>query len=171
LILRKQIKHRAVLAISGLLLAGLLLGGCSSATVTPTLIPVPTTAPTVNTGGAAGAGSGGEISTPSGLKYIENKVGTGATATAGKTVVVHYSGYLKDGSKFDSSLDRGQPFSFPLGGGRVIKGWDEGVAGMKVGGKRRLIIPANLGYGPNGYPPVIPPNAELTFDVELLDVK
>jgi FKBP-type peptidyl-prolyl cis-trans isomerase len=115
--------------------------------------------------------SGSEVTTPSGLKYIDNVVGTGTVATAGKTVVVHYSGYLKDGTKFDSSLDRGQPFPFPLGGGRVIKGWDEGVAGMKVGGKRRLIIPSALGYGPNGYPPVIPPNAELTFDVELLEVR
>jgi FKBP-type peptidyl-prolyl cis-trans isomerase len=167
----KQIKRRTMLALGGLLFAGLILGACGSNTPTPTLIPIPTTAPTLSTGANPGAGGGNEITTASGLKYIDNKVGDGAVAVAGRTVVVHYTGYLKDGTKFDSSVDRGQPFNFPLGGGRVIKGWDEGVAGMKVGGKRRLIIPSNLGYGPNGYPPVIPPNAELTFDVELLEVR
>jgi FKBP-type peptidyl-prolyl cis-trans isomerase len=97
-------------------------------------------------------------------------VGTGATAAAGKTVKVHYTGWLTSGKKFDSSLDRGQPFSFPLGGGQVIKGWDEGVAGMKVGGKRQLRIPPELGYGARGAGGVIPPNATLIFDVELLDI-
>ena len=109
--------------------------------------------------------------TPSGLRYEELTEGTGDEATAGKQVEVHYTGWLaSDGTKFDSSVDRGRPFTFPLGAGRVIKGWDEGVAGMKVGGKRKLVIPANLGYGSRGSPGVIPPNAELTFEVELLKV-
>ncbi len=110
------------------------------------------------------------VTTPSGLQYQDEKVGTGAEAKAGNKVTVHYTGTLKDGKKFDSSLDRGQPFSFRLGAGQVIKGWDEGVAGMKVGGKRKLIIPANLAYGSRGAGRVIPPNAELTFEVELLQV-
>jgi FKBP-type peptidyl-prolyl cis-trans isomerase len=112
------------------------------------------------------------------LQKIEVKQGTGAEAVPGKAVVVHYTGWLYDatapdrhGKKFDSSVDRGQPFSFPLGAGRVIKGWDEGVAGMKVGGKRTLIIPSEMGYGARGAGGVIPPNATLVFDVELLDVK
>jgi FKBP-type peptidyl-prolyl cis-trans isomerase len=92
-------------------------------------------------------------------------------AEPGQTAVVHYTGWLTDGTKFDSSRDRGQPFSFPLGGGQVIAGWDEGVAGMKVGGRRKLVIPSELGYGPMGSPPVIPASATLVFDVELLDVK
>ena len=108
---------------------------------------------------------------PDGLKIWEVKVGTGATATAGKKVSVHYTGWLTNGTKFDSSVDRKQPFEFPLGAGRVIKGWDEGVEGMKVGGKRRLEIPPSLGYGARGAGGVIPPNATLIFDVELLDVK
>lgn len=107
----------------------------------------------------------------SGLKVSDAKVGTGTEAVAGKTVVVHYTGKLKDGKKFDSSRDRGEPFQFQLGTGMVIKGWDEGVAGMKVGGQRKLIIPAELGYGKRGAGNVIPPDAELHFDVELLDVK
>jgi FKBP-type peptidyl-prolyl cis-trans isomerase len=111
---------------------------------------------------------GKEVTTSSGLQYIDLKVGTGATAQAGQTVTVHYSGWLENGKKFDSSIDRGQPFSFPLGAGRVIKGWDEGVQGMKVGGRRKLIIPSNLGYGARGAGAVIPPNATLIFEVELL---
>ena len=109
--------------------------------------------------------------TASGLQYEDIKQGQGDAATAGKTVSVHYTGWLTDGKKFDSSKDRGQPFEFPLGGGRVIKGWDEGVQGMKVGGKRTLVIPPQLGYGPRGAGGVIPPNATLMFDVELLAVK
>ena len=113
--------------------------------------------------------------TPSGLKIEEVKVGTGDVAVAGKNVTVHYTGWLTDGviqgKKFDSSKDRGEPFVFPLGKGHVIKGWDEGVAGMKVGGKRTLIIPADLAYGARGAGGVIPPNATLVFEVELLDVK
>ena len=106
-----------------------------------------------------------------GLKYTDDQVGTGAVATPGKTAVVHYTGWLLDGTKFDSSRDRNQPFSFALGAGQVIKGWDEGVAGMKVGGKRTLIVPASLGYGARGAGGVIPPNATLKFEVELLDVR
>ncbi|MCC6068400.1 FKBP-type peptidyl-prolyl cis-trans isomerase [Ferrovum sp. PN-J185] len=112
-----------------------------------------------------------------GLTMIDHVIGTGATAKAGREVSVHYTGWLYDpnaadhkGQKFDSSVDRNQPFQFPLGAGQVIKGWDEGVAGMKVGGKRTLIIPPHLGYGSRGAGGVIPPNAKLIFDVELLEV-
>jgi len=105
------------------------------------------------------------------LKKDEMKAGTGTEAKSGNTVSVHYTGWLINGTKFDSSVDRGQPFTFHLGKGEVIPGWDQGVAGMKVGGKRRLHIPSSLGYGPNGAPPVIPGNATLIFEVELLDVK
>lgn len=112
-----------------------------------------------------------EVTTPSGLKYVDQVVGTGEVAVAGKTVNVHYTGWLENGKKFDSSVDRGQPFSFPLGAGRVIKGWDEGVQGMKIGGKRKLTIPSDLGYGSRGAGGVIPPNATLIFDVELLGVR
>ena len=109
--------------------------------------------------------------TASGAQYWDLKVGTGATATNGKTVTVHYTGWLaSNGKKFDSSVDRGQPFMFQIGAGHVIKGWEEGVAGMKVGGKRQLRIPPELGYGARGAGGVIPPNATLLFDVELLDV-
>jgi FKBP-type peptidyl-prolyl cis-trans isomerase len=111
------------------------------------------------------------VTTKSGLKYIDEKVGTGTEAKAGDMVDVHYTGWLKNGTKFDSSKDRGKPFTFPLGGRRVIKGWDEGVAGMKEGGKRKLIIPYDLAYGEDGRPPTIPPRAELTFEVELIKVK
>ena len=111
------------------------------------------------------------ITTKSGLKYVEQKVGDGKTAKAGDTVTVHYTGTLKDGKKFDSSRDRDEPFTFDLGKEKVIKGWDEGVAGMKEGGKRKLIIPPELGYGAKGFAPDIPPNAQLIFEVELLKVK
>jgi hypothetical protein len=113
--------------------------------------------------------SGPPRTTASGLQYWDIVVGTGATAVAGNPVRVHYTGWLTSGEKFDSSVDRGQPFSFPLGAGQVIKGWDEGVAGMKVGGKRQLRIPPELGYGARGAGGVIPPNATLIFDVELLE--
>jgi len=124
---------------------------------------------------AQAAGLGGELNapkertTPSGLRITELVVGDGAEAIAGQTVVVNYRGTLANGTEFDSSYGRG-PFSFPLGGGRVIQGWDEGVAGMKVGGKRKLVIPPDLAYGERGAGGVIPPNATLTFEVELLRI-
>jgi peptidylprolyl isomerase len=114
--------------------------------------------------------NGQPTTTASGLQYWDIVVGSGATAASGKTVKVHYSGFLTTGQKFDSSRDRGEPFSFPLGAGQVIKGWDEGVAGMKVGGQRQLRIPPGLGYGAAGAGGAIPPNATLIFDVELLEV-
>ena len=114
------------------------------------------------------------VTTPSGLQIIDTKVGTGATPRTGQTCVMHYTGWLYQngakGQKFDSSVDRGRPFEFPIGTGRVIPGWDEGVATMKVGGKRTLIIPPQLGYGARGAGGVIPPHSTLVFDVELLDV-
>lgn len=122
-------------------------------------------------GFALGLSDAEVITTASGLQYQDEVVGTGAEAAAGNTVTVHYTGWLTDGTKFDSSVDRVQPFSFPLGAGRVIQGWDEGVAGMKVGGVRILSIPSDLGYGPNGAPPTIPGGATLIFQVELLDVE
>ncbi len=104
------------------------------------------------------------------LESTDIVVGQGAEAVAGKRVKVHYTGTLTDGRKFDSSLDRNRPFVFTLGKGQVIRGWDEGVAGMKVGGKRKLVIPPEMGYGARGFPPVIPPNSTLVFEVELLSV-
>jgi FKBP-type peptidyl-prolyl cis-trans isomerase FkpA len=114
--------------------------------------------------------SGPPTTTPSGLQYWDIVVGTGDTAVPGKPVSVHYTGWLTDGKKFDSSLDRGKPFIFTLGAGQVIAGWDEGVTGMKAGGKRQLRIPPSLGYGESGAGGVIPPNATLIFDVQLLEV-
>jgi FKBP-type peptidyl-prolyl cis-trans isomerase len=112
-----------------------------------------------------------EISTPSGLRYVDLQPGEGTEAKSGSIVSVHYTGWLENGTKFDSSRDRNVPFRFKLGIGQVIKGWDEGVEGMKVGGKRRLLIPPKLGYGERGAGGVIPPNADLIFEVELLDVR
>ncbi len=124
---------------------------------------------------SADAQSAKPVTTASGLQYIDTKPGTGAQPRQNQTVVVHYTGWLyvngAKGKKFDSSVDRGEPFEFPVGAGRVIRGWDEGVGSMKVGGKRTLIIPPQLGYGANGAGGVIPPNATLMFDVELLGLK
>ena len=111
-----------------------------------------------------------EVTTPTGLKYTDTLEGAGASPERGKKVTVHYTGKLTDGKKFDSSVDRGEPFAFTIGVGQVIKGWDEGVMSMKVGGKRTLVIPPDLGYGARGAGGAIPPNAELIFDVELLGV-
>ncbi len=124
---------------------------------------------------AAAQPQGQAMTTPSGLQIIDTTVGTGASPKTGQTCVMHYTGWLSDGGKkgkkFDSSVDRGSPFEFPIGMKRVIGGWDEGVATMKVGGKRTLIIPPELGYGARGAGGVIPPNATLIFDVELLAIK
>ena len=118
-----------------------------------------------------GAAAMSEVTTPSGLKYQDVKVGTGETAAAGQTVSVHYTGWLTDGTKFDSSRDRGRPIEFPLGQGHVIKGWDEGIAAMHIGEKRTLVIPPALGYGARGAGGVIPPNATLVFQVELVGAR
>ena len=136
-----------------------------------TLVGISAAAPTTATAQAVGK----PMTTPSGLQITDSKIGTGATPKAGQICVMHYTGWLYQngakGQKFDSSLDRGTPFEFPIGRQRVIAGWDEGVASMKVGGKRTLIIPPALGYGARGAGGVIPPNATLIFEVELLDVK
>ncbi|MBI4469661.1 MAG: FKBP-type peptidyl-prolyl cis-trans isomerase [Acidobacteria bacterium] len=150
------------------------------------VLPVPSLASTQNKGNSEKAGTssnhqasgptknrigGKQVTTPSGLKYVDLVEGTGASPKVGQTVVVHYTGTLEDGKKFDSSVDRAEPFEFPIGVGRVIKGWDEGVMTMKVGGKRQLTIPPELGYGARGAGNVIPPNSTLIFDVELLSIK
>jgi len=112
-----------------------------------------------------------EVTTPSGLKYTDEIVGSGTSPHPGQTVVVHYTGWLTNGTKFDSSVDRGQPFKFSIGQGQVIKGWDEGVASMKIGGKRRLVIPPDLAYGSRQMGASIPPNSTLVFEVRLLGVE
>ena len=138
----------------------------------PTLFAM---APDTNIADASALGGPMEAEKPqvtaSGLKIIDFVIGTGDVASSGQTVAVHYRGTLEDGTQFDASYDRGTPFEFPLGAGRVIKGWDEGVQGMKVGGQRKLVIPPDLGYGSRGAGRVIPPNATLIFEVELLEIK
>lgn len=120
--------------------------------------------------GCSGDKSGEEMMTDSGLKYVDIKVGDGESPQAGQLVTVHYTGWLEDGTKFDSSVDKNRPFEFTIGAGGVIKGWDEGVMTMKVGGKRKLTIPPELGYGARGIGP-IPPNSTLIFEVELLAIR
>ena len=163
----------ALVLVAGLGLVVTLAAACSSEDegVSPTPTVRGTQAPGTQTAGGPPAVSGEPTTTASGLQFIDIKVGSGDSPKTGQTVVVNYTGWLATGTKFDSSVDRGQPFSFVIGTGKVIKGWDEGVASMKVGGKRRLIIPPALGYGAGGYPPIIPGNAQLIFDVELLEIK
>lgn len=135
----------------------------ATAPATPTATPAPQKDPRKPVGKP--------VTTKSGLKYQVYKKGKGKAAKDGQHVWVHYTGVLENGSKFDSSLDRGQPIDFKLGSGAVIKGWDEGIAGMQEGEQRKLTIPSELGYGAGGYPPIIPPNATLIFDVELVKVQ
>ena len=161
--------------VAGLALEATLAAACDDgdeeASPTPTPSATPLAPGTPVTGGPP-AVSGETITTASGLKYIDIEVGSGATPQTGQTVVLTYTGWLAaDGTKFDASVDHGQPLSFAIGTGKVIKGWDEGVATMKVGSKRRLIIPPDLAYGEAGYPGVIPANAELIFDVDLLEIR
>jgi FKBP-type peptidyl-prolyl cis-trans isomerase len=143
-----------------------------AATTSPANESAPTQASVPASNSAPTPVSGAPHKTPDGLEYWDIKTGDGAVATKGQTVTVHYTGWLAaNGKKFDSSVDRSEPFEFPLGEGQVIKGWDEGVAGMKVGGKRQLRIPPSLGYGAEGAGGAIPPNATLIFDVQLLKVR
>jgi FKBP-type peptidyl-prolyl cis-trans isomerase len=150
--------HHKLIVIVIVLVAGVLavIAGCGKAKKADTSHPTQV--------------SGAPQTTASGLQYWDIATGSGDTAVAGSQVTVNYTGWLTTGEKFDSSVDRGEPFSFPLGAGQVIRGWDEGVAGMKVGGKRQLRIPPELGYGARGAGGVIPPGATLIFDVELLGV-
>src|SRR3954465_8381730 len=127
------------------------------------MIVLATACSSASSGSPAAGGGGPEVTTPAGLKYTDEVVGTGKQPQVGQTAIVHYTGWTLDGKKFDSSKDKNQPFQFPRGAGRVIKGWDEGVATMKVGGKRILVAPPELGYGPRGFPPETPPNAPPKF--------
>ena len=182
----KRLSNVWIVVVSAAVLAVLLLGisligtntgssttGAAPAGANPaaTQPAVPTISSQGQNSSQQGAGAAaGAVTTQSGLQYIDEVVGTGAQPQKGQTVVVNYTGYLDDGTVFDSSVQRNQPISFVLGQGEVIAGWDEGIASMKVGGKRKLIIPPSLGYGAQANGP-IPANSRLTFDVELLEVK
>lgn len=144
-----------------LLLVGVVMAACSDRDNKPSGEAKPS---------AAASGASEAVTTASGLSYVDLVAGSGPAPAAGKPVKVHYTGWLENGTKFDSSVDRGEPFVFTIGAGEVIPGWDEGVMSMKVGGKRRLIVPPQLGYGAAGAGGVIPPDATLIFEVELLDV-
>ena len=169
---RAQYQTMQRLLVSIALVASLVLvaacGSDKEETTAPSVTPKATAA---QTGDGPPPVSAQATVTASGLKIIDIKIGTGDEAQNGQTVSVHYTGWLADGTKFDSSLDRGQPLSFILGAGQMIPGFDEGVAGMKAGGERRLIIPPDLAYGAQGRPPKIPANAELTFDIQLVSVQ
>jgi peptidylprolyl isomerase len=160
---------------AGALVAVALIAGLAALAAAPANAQTPGSPMTAPKPATTAAPAATPVTTATGLKIIDTKVGTGATPHTGQTCVMHYTGWLyengKKGAKFDSSLDRGTPFEFPIGTHQVIAGWDEGVATMKVGGKRTLIIPPALGYGARGAGGVIPPNATLIFDVELLGVK
>jgi FKBP-type peptidyl-prolyl cis-trans isomerase FkpA len=152
----------------------LVLAACSGerqAESTPATPAPPTSGSAMTFAPSLGVDLKSMTTTPSGLAYKDEKVGNGPAVRAGQMASVHYTGWLPDGTKFDSSRDRNEPFQFPLGAGHVIKGWDEGVIGMHVGGRRQLVIPPTLAYGERGAGGVIPPNATLVFDVELLGVK
>jgi len=156
-------------------MVGLALAGCQQTSTTEststTTGTAATSAPSASAPATSGATEGQERTLAGGLKVTDIKVGSGPMAESGQSVSVHYTGWLTDGTKFDSSLDRGEPIAFVLGSGRVIRGWDEGLKGMRVGGKRKLTVPSAMGYAERGYPPVIPPDATLVFEVELMDVK
>jgi len=154
---------KRLLAAAMILVAAVAVAQTAPAKPKVKVVPPNTNAPTRVTGDG--------VKTDSGLQYWEIRVGNGEVAKEGSHVRVHYSGWLTTGKKFDSSVDRGQPFDFTIGNGEVIKGWEEGVAGMKVGGKRQLRIPPELGYGADGSPPDIPANATLIFDIQLLGVQ
>ena len=148
-----------------------LFSGCGSETTPTASQATPAPAATSASPSAAATGASKAVKLPSGTEYEDIVVGTGAEAKAGSMVLVHYTGTLKDGTKFDSSLDRGQPLPFQLGSGNVIKGWDDGIAGMKVGGKRKLTIPPDQAYGERSPSPKIPPNSTLIFETELMEVR
>ena len=169
---RARSAERGVRAVRALTLV-LALAACTSDVQPDTPPPPPGNPdPTANTyAPALGIQLPAFYKTPNGVYYQDVTVGTGLVAAAGQEATVHYTGWLPNGSEFDSSRKGGQPFAFVIDGGMVIRGWDEGVKGMKVGGRRKLVIPAALGYGENGAPPDIPPNSTLVFDVELVGVK
>ena len=165
---------KSLSALFGVMIVAAVASAAWAATPTPTPAPagaVNTSHSNIKNNAAAKAAELKLITTKSGLKYADLEVGTGTEVKSGMLVLVDYEGRLASGEKFDSSYDRREPFSFKIGAGQVIQGWEEGVIGMKVGGKRKLVIPPDLGYGEAGAPPRIPPNATLTFEVKVLQAK